>query len=121
MGPLNVNMPMLYGEGKQALHRLQLEIIHSSDDQSIFVWESSVRIGSILADDPSGFEDCSRMELIDHDEFTKRFLTTLMYSQLRIVVSKAGCPSVAIVTPILSSGPTYHAGTLAMEWRAMEN
>ena len=71
MGLLEVNMPMLYGEGKKAFHRLQLEFIRSSNDQSIFAWgfrSSSVRIGSILADDPSDFEDCSVMELMNHDE-----------------------------------------------------
>ena len=75
MGLLGVNMPMLYGEGKKAFHRLQLEIIRSSDDQSIFAWgcNSAVRIGSILADDPSAFEDCSGMELMDYDEFIKEF------------------------------------------------
>ena len=56
MGLLDVNMPMLYGEGKKAFHRLQLEIIHWSNDQSIFAWgcnEGDVRTGSILADDPN--------------------------------------------------------------------
>ena len=37
MGLLDVNMPMLYGEGKNAFHRLQLEVICASNDQSIFV------------------------------------------------------------------------------------
>ena len=76
MGLLDVNMPMLYGEGKKAFHRLQLEIIRSSNDQSIFAWGhdfDTVRIGSILADDPSAFEDCSSMELMDHDQFIEKF------------------------------------------------
>ena len=38
MGLLDVNMPMLYGERKKAFHCLQLEIIRSSNDQSIFAW-----------------------------------------------------------------------------------
>ncbi|KAI5994811.1 heterokaryon incompatibility protein-domain-containing protein, partial [Pisolithus albus] len=38
MGLLGVNMPMLYGEGKKAFQRLQLEIIRVSSDQSIFAW-----------------------------------------------------------------------------------
>ena len=74
MGLLGVNMPMLYGEGKKAFQRLQLEIIRSSNDQSIFAWgawSSSVRIGSILADDPSDFKDCSGVELLDHDKLIK--------------------------------------------------
>ena len=76
MGLLDVNMPMLYGEGKKAFHRLQLEIIRSSNDQSIFAWgcyTGNVGIGSILADDPSDFEDCSSMVLLNHDELIKEF------------------------------------------------
>ena len=38
LGLLDVNMPMLYGEGKKAFRRLQLEIIRMSNDQSIFAW-----------------------------------------------------------------------------------
>ncbi|KIM61030.1 hypothetical protein SCLCIDRAFT_60362, partial [Scleroderma citrinum Foug A] len=38
LGLLDVNMPMLYGEGKKVFHRLQLEIIRASNDQSIFAW-----------------------------------------------------------------------------------
>ena len=72
LGLLDVNMPMLYGEGKKAFHRLQVEIIRMSDDQSIFAWNFSGengRAGSILADDPKFFYDCSRMELMSPDEF----------------------------------------------------
>ena len=67
MGLLDVNMPMLYGEGRKAFYRLQMEIIRSSDDQSIFAWGwhgENARTGSILADDPSFFEHCSEMELM---------------------------------------------------------
>ncbi|KAI6041053.1 heterokaryon incompatibility protein-domain-containing protein, partial [Pisolithus marmoratus] len=38
LGLLGVHMPMLYGEGKNAFRRLQLEIIRTSNDQSIFAW-----------------------------------------------------------------------------------
>ena len=68
MGLLDVNMPMLYGEGKKAFHRLQLEIIRTSNDQSIFAW-GHMRTGSVLADGPHFFEACSELELLNHDEF----------------------------------------------------
>ena len=71
MGLLDVNMPMLYGEGRKAFHRLQLEIIRTSNDQSIFAWgynERKVRTGSILADNPSFFRDCDKMELMNQDD-----------------------------------------------------
>ena len=73
LGLLDVNMPMLYGEGKKAFRRLQLEIIRISNDQSIFAWDYQGEKGrtcSILADDPSFFRNCSEMELIhDLDKF----------------------------------------------------
>ena len=72
MGLLDVNMPMLYGEGKKAFHRLQLEIIRTSNDQSIFAWScqnEEVRTGNILADDPSVFRCCSKMQLMAPDKF----------------------------------------------------
>ncbi|KIM59573.1 hypothetical protein SCLCIDRAFT_27271 [Scleroderma citrinum Foug A] len=71
MGLLGVNMPMLYGEGKKAFHHLQLEIIHTSNDQSIFAWgwNEEVQTGNILADDPSVFHCCSEMKLTDLGEF----------------------------------------------------
>ena len=72
MGLLDVNMPMLYGEGKKVFHCLQLEVIRSSNDQSIFAW-SSKWIGSILTDDPSSFWNCSDLDLMNHDKFIKEF------------------------------------------------
>ena len=76
MGLLDVNMPMVYGEGKKAFRRLQLEIIRSSNDQSIFAWgqySKTVRIGSILADDPSDFKQCFYMELMNYEKFITKF------------------------------------------------
>ena len=76
MGLLDVNMPMLYGEGKKAFHRLQLEIIRMSNDLSIFAWGCNTenrRTGSILADDPSFFRGCHDMELMDHEKFIQSF------------------------------------------------
>ncbi|KAE9366949.1 HET-domain-containing protein, partial [Stipitochalara longipes BDJ] len=39
LGLFDVNMPPLYGEGENAFHRLQLEILRKSDDESIFAWD----------------------------------------------------------------------------------
>ena len=88
MGLLGVNMPMLYGEGKKAFHRLQLEIIRTSNDQSIFAWscnEREVRTGSILADDPSAFCNCSKMELIDPDEFINSLSRYMAEGEVRSI------------------------------------
>ncbi|KAI6012985.1 hypothetical protein EDC04DRAFT_2956473, partial [Pisolithus marmoratus] len=41
IGLLDINMPMLYGEGKKAFQRLQLEFMRMSNDQSIFAWRAN--------------------------------------------------------------------------------
>lgn len=57
MGLFNVNMPLLYGEGRKAFLRLQEEIIRTTSDQSILAHNRPDKkaIGGILADEPSQF------------------------------------------------------------------
>ena len=133
MGPLDVNMPMLYGEGKKAFHRLQLEIIRASNDQSIFAWECkwwrgnfNGRSTSILADDPRCFEGCSEMELMSHSEFVQYIKTDgqkksctpsridSAHSRSRTAASKFGCSSVPISTlrVAYTSKPGCHAAVV---------
>ena len=65
MGLFDVNMPMLYGEGKKAFHRLQEEIMKHSDDQSLFAWIDTSSPEStfhgLLADAPAAFAQCGDM------------------------------------------------------------
>jgi hypothetical protein len=47
LGIFEINMPLLYGEGgSRAFRRLQLEILKTSDDESIFAWYSVRRLSS---------------------------------------------------------------------------
>ena len=58
LGLFEVNMPLLYGEGKKAFLRLQHEIARSSDDESLFAWHagnSTAREAGIFADSPTSF------------------------------------------------------------------
>lgn len=55
LGLFDVNMPLLYGEGRKAFMRLQLEIIKKSDDESIFAWTSDIRTSGMLATWPTAF------------------------------------------------------------------
>ena len=57
MGIFGVNMPLLYGEGRNAFTRLQHEILRSSDDHSIFAWRSDVpgKETGLLARSPTDF------------------------------------------------------------------
>ncbi|KAG6331315.1 hypothetical protein ID866_7775 [Astraeus odoratus] len=64
LGLFNVYMPMLYGEGKNAFQRLQLEIIRPIPIK---------RVGNILADDPSFFADCHDVVKLEPDAFAKQF------------------------------------------------
>lgn len=61
MGLFSVNMPMLYGEGSRAFHRLQEEIIKISDDESIFAWmdpeAKADTLHGLLADSPLQFRN----------------------------------------------------------------
>ncbi|CCF41151.1 HET domain-containing protein [Colletotrichum higginsianum] len=65
LGIFDVNLPLIYGEGKKAFRRLQEAILRQIDDQSLFAWgpidegnSSGVldsRAYPLLADDPSWF------------------------------------------------------------------
>ncbi|KAI8937306.1 hypothetical protein NX059_006513 [Plenodomus lindquistii] len=59
LGVFNVNMPLLYGEGKvKAFHRLQEEIMKVSEDETLFAWSCAdlrFRNSGALAADPTSF------------------------------------------------------------------
>jgi ankyrin repeat protein len=55
MGVFDINMPLIYGEGENAFIRLQEEIMKTSDDHSLFAWQSSDNRGGCLATSPASF------------------------------------------------------------------
>lgn len=56
MGLLDVNMPLLYGDGEgKACLRLQLQIIQQLDDDSIFAWMRDGAASGLLARSPADF------------------------------------------------------------------
>ncbi|KAI1446015.1 HET-domain-containing protein [Annulohypoxylon stygium] len=65
LGIFDINMPLLYGEGKKAFIRLQEEIIRSSHDLSIFAWTTDVddlrRFRGLMANSPAEFNGCQRL------------------------------------------------------------
>ncbi|KAK8075443.1 hypothetical protein PG997_010106 [Apiospora hydei] len=68
MGIFDINMPMLYGEGKKAFLRLQEEILKETEDHSLFAWavsEDSDRAwcpSSIFAESPFDFVQCANIK-----------------------------------------------------------
>jgi hypothetical protein len=78
LGLFDVNMPPLYGEGRKAFMRLQLEILKTSDDESIFVWydelrELDPRPSGLLADSPECFRHSGRIRPIHPKDRYKSF------------------------------------------------
>jgi hypothetical protein len=69
MGIFGVNMPLLYGEGDQAFIRLQVEILRSTTDQSIFVWQCPsdnllrYQLSGLLAPSPACFQESDDIRL----------------------------------------------------------
>lgn len=67
MGMFGVNMPLLYGEGEGAFTRLQEEIIKTSTDLSIFVWEplgtkeEQAKADLLFASSPDQFHACGNV------------------------------------------------------------
>ncbi|UPX13924.1 uncharacterized protein EKO05_0004419 [Ascochyta rabiei] len=77
LGLFQINMAMQYGEGGEAFLRLQREIVHTTDDLSIFAWNPAFstlqdvitvatyhgvsRLG-MFAPHPSRFEKCKDIE-----------------------------------------------------------
>lgn len=56
MGIFDVNVPLIYGEGKKAFMRLQQEIVRTTDDESIFAWmDGDLAESGIFAQSPKAF------------------------------------------------------------------
>ncbi|UKZ72645.1 hypothetical protein TrVFT333_000278 [Trichoderma virens FT-333] len=71
MGLFQVNMPLLYGEGRRAFTRLQEEIIQRTDDQSIFAWnsfddqdEDPDALFGLLAQSPAQFKLAGSLQVL---------------------------------------------------------
>jgi len=63
LGIFDVNMPLLYGEGRKAFIRLQEEILKETDDQSLLAWgldvekdlDVSMTLAGVFANSPAAF------------------------------------------------------------------
>lgn len=79
-GIFGVNMPMIYGEGKNSFLRLQEEIAKSTNDLTLFAWTSQNESGvdrrpthssqhgkdlrGILAQSPREFAECGKLKIL---------------------------------------------------------
>ena len=49
LGIFDINMPLLYGEGKKSFFRLQEQIVKKSNDQSILAWIDAGEVGGLAS------------------------------------------------------------------------
>jgi hypothetical protein len=103
LGIFDVNMPMLYGEGSKAFLRLQKEIIHQSNDLSIFaflherqsqapssLYSAWQKYCNLFATSPRDFISCSTLKYTRAGAFqSKAFALTnkgLYFRQIELQV-----------------------------------
>lgn len=126
LGIFQVNMPLLYGEGKRAFIRLQEEIIRSIDDDSILAWGldteinhekgqipeqiaksicGSATMSGLLAKSPKDFGNCQDLEYLG--ESITPFALTNVGLQMEL-------PLVPVYTP--KSSLDYYGPNLIHGW-----
>jgi hypothetical protein len=85
MGLFDINMPLLYGEGKKAFHRLQLELLRTTNDHSIFAWRASNRseeYTGVLAESPLHFKDSGQITTGDDDATPQSIPSTMFMTNI---------------------------------------
>ncbi|RMZ86167.1 hypothetical protein DV737_g93, partial [Chaetothyriales sp. CBS 132003] len=71
LGLFDVHMPLIYGEGRKAFMRLQLEILKKSDDDSIYAWKAPLDRSGLLATWPDAFAESGNIvQLVFPDDPT---------------------------------------------------
>ena len=77
LGLFDVNMPLLYGEGKKAFLRLQQEILKATNDESIFAWKDRTLLASgLFAQAPSAFQFSSMITPVKKAEIGREWTIT---------------------------------------------
>ncbi|SPO03566.1 uncharacterized protein DNG_06249 [Cephalotrichum gorgonifer] len=109
LGIFNVNMPLLYGEGKMAFIWLQEEIMRRSDDQSIFAWRvERNRQAGLLASSAASFADSGDVRVSDDETYRLPFSMTNTGIQITLPVVEAydtDLPSFETMYTVGSSSP----------------
>ena len=92
LGIFDVNMPMLYGEGRKAFFRLQEEIIKQIPDLSIFAWtalpNSGVKYTGLLAREPAEFINTRNLVLLQEELDILDFSITNLGIRIHVAVDQ---------------------------------
>ncbi|KAI4241765.1 MAG: hypothetical protein LQ352_007389 [Teloschistes flavicans] len=120
LGIYGVNMPLLYGEGRErAFRRLQEEIMRYSDDHSIFAWTSHAPLkdgSGFLAGSPDYFTSTGMYEHQPDVRTSEPFEMTNKGISIRVFLQQQGSYHVASLDCPL--GDSHHVG-LYLECRSM--
>lgn len=73
-------MPLIYGEGRKAFMRLQLEIIRKLDDDSIYAWTAPIQRSGLLATWPTAFASSGNVVQIEFPNDSTPWLPAVMTS-----------------------------------------
>lgn len=77
LGIFDINIPLLYGEGRRAFFRLQAEIITTYSDLSMLLWTDNRNAGSVFARSPSFFNRVPQFmcdQKLEHHHLEMHFL-----------------------------------------------
>ena len=98
LGIFGINMPLIYGEAWQSFRRLQIEILNSTNDESIFAWSPLAWTGydyaslstSMLAPHPRFFRDCGKITGLEPTEGLNRPPYAATNKSLQISIERLG-------------------------------
>jgi hypothetical protein len=82
-------MPLLYGEGRNAFIRLQLEILRTSDDETVFAWDGiSDADTGLLAPSPAEFRNSADIRRITFDKDRPEYAMTNKGLRMALLLGK---------------------------------
>ncbi|KAI0137963.1 HET-domain-containing protein [Hypoxylon sp. NC0597] len=100
LGLLEVNMPLVYGEGNKAFIRLQEEVIKSRDDDSLLAWgygfiakeQPGAHVDSVLAQSPFDFRHCHSFQFLETEEISPDVPLTTTHSAMTNIGMQLAIP-----------------------------
>jgi hypothetical protein len=96
LGLFDVNMPLLYGEGRKAFMRLQEEIMKQSEDHTLFAWNVDIMADrmtystGLLANSPCEFSKAGNIESITDEGLAAPYSVTNRGIQITLPLVNAG-------------------------------
>lgn len=131
MGIFDVQMPLLYGEGKRAFVRLQQEMMRGSDDQSLFAWGvpkspypieqlhgtlSSTETCGLLAASPRDFLLVTEVEPVRSQQPPTATSKSSTSVQIELPVARIQGREVAILACTMPKRPGTYLGFRLDHW-----